>query len=380
MHAAHTRRRRVPTWLIGVFSAALLAGSALTVWHINSFYARSHQVGSALIHTERQAIARAQKRERTASRPAATTVPTSKTPVSRTVSAVSCKAPAAHGPVGLVEAPSIKLTAPIVQGDADGQLAVSVGHDPGSDWPGGGGTVVLDGHDVTWFHHLPDLHTGALIRVVEPCATWTYRVTGAKVVTAGSPVPNRPGLLAMVTCYPLDALYFTNHRYVLTATQIGGPGVTPRSAATSSGDYPTVSAGVPAPWSSQDSLAANPTPLGTLKVSGTPAARWSESPAPLNDAASAQSAFFAALREAQTSTAIWARFHPGLPAGRAVTVLAGQSVVGHNTPMGTSLQVTGGRVTGATVTDDVELSDGQVDSVTARFVVTSGAFRLVSWG
>lgn len=383
MRGSHLHRRhRVPTWVLGTASVALLALAGATVIHIEGFYARSHRVGSALIAAEKQAIARADRPGATRGAPTrATGHPAGTATSASTATTLSCRAPAATGAAGLLEIPRIGLTAPIVQGDSEAHLAVAVGHDPSSDWPGGGGTVVLDGHDVTWFHHLPELRPGAKIEIVEPCGTWTYRMERARVVAAGTPVPQRAGLLALVTCYPLDALFFTNHRYLLTATQIGAPvrsaRTSPRQASTDS--FPVPSPGVGPPWSSADSLAANPTPLGTLRTIGHPSPAWSESPAPLDAAANAQQAFFAALRQALVSTAAWRDQHPGVKVTSAVTRLSGQSVTGHLADMGTELDVAGTRVTGATITDYVELSDGATDNITAHLDVSGGKFRIVSW-
>lgn len=379
MRGAHLRRRhRVPTWVLGTVSVALLALAGATVIHIEGFYARSHRVGSALIAAEKQAIARADHHRPPPAKADRSTPPTTAAPTSRPA-VVSCKSPSGTRAVGLLEIPRIGLTAPIVQGDSEAHLAVAVGHDPSSDWPGGGGTVVLDGHDVTWFHHLPELHQGSTIKVIEPCATWTYRVAGAKVVVAGTPVKQRPGLLALVTCYPLDALFFTDHRYLLTADQVAGPSRSSGAPAAEPVSFPVPAAGVPAPWSASDSLADNPTPLGTLHTIGNPSPAWSESPAPLDAAANAQQAFFAALRQALVSTAAWRDQHPGVKVTAAVTRLSGQAVTGHLADMGTELDVTGDRVTGATITDYVELSDGATDNITARLTVSGGKFRIVSW-
>src|SRR5580658_7134110 len=44
---------------------------------------------------------------------------------------------------GLIEIPSLSLTAPVLQGLTDQVLAVAAGHDPESPWPGGAGERVL---------------------------------------------------------------------------------------------------------------------------------------------------------------------------------------------------------------------------------------------
>lgn len=373
-HAKRRRYRTVPALLAGV-GVVLLGVAAALVIHVVGFYAHSGTVGSSLVANEKAAITPASTPTSTGARS------------SQVATTVSCPAPhpASGRPAALLEIPAIGLDAPVLQGDGDGVLAVAVGHDPASSWQAGPGTVVLDAHDVTWFHHLPRLHPGDMIRIVDPCDTVRYRVEAARVEPAGTPVVDRPGQLVLVTCYPLDALFYTDQRYVLTATQVGGP---IGSAAQLSGAQRRVTvpgSGVPAAWSGVDTLGANPTPLGSLQVNGHPSVAWSESPAPLDAAAAAQDAFFASLREGEESTATWSGLHPGLSPTQAVTDLVGTQVVGNIAAMQTILDVEGSTVRSATVTDGVALSDGVELDLKGTFDVSGsrtgspGSFRLVSW-
>lgn len=374
LHAKRTRRRGLPV-LLGVTGSALLGLAVALVIHVVGFYAHSSAVGSSMVAKEETAIARGRSATTTGRR-------------SNVGTSVSCSAPdpAAGRPAALLEISAIGLEAPVLQGDGDGVLSVAVGHDPASSWQAGPGTVVFDAHDVTWFHHLPRLLPGDVISVVDPCDTVRYRVDWARVEPAGTPVVNRPGLLVLVTCYPLDALFYTNQRYIVAATQVGGP--ISGSAVQFSGTQRGVTvpgSGVPAAWSSVATLAANPTPLGGLRVNGHPSGAWSQSPDPLAAATAAQDAFFASLREGEASMATWSALHPGIPVSRAITELAGTHVVGNGAAMQTSLDVDGSTIRSATVTDGVVLSDGVQLDLTGFFEVSgapgrsAGRFRLVAW-
>ncbi|MDA8062706.1 MAG: class D sortase [Actinomycetota bacterium] len=373
--------------MLTVLGVALVGIAAALVIHIVGFYARSAAVGGALVARERAAIASAAPPTSRATRPPTSPATDRRTsPVTRAgtdQSIPSCRSttPPAGRLAALLEIPAIGLVAPVLQGDGEGVLAVAVGHDPASSWQSGPGTVVLDGHDVTWFHRLTSLRAGEVISVVDPCETVDYRVVGGRVDPAGTAVANRPGRLVLVTCYPLDALYFTNQRYVLTATQVGPPRETAAGAqaAGTLRQRPAPPAGVPSAWAGVSTLAANPTPLGTLQVDGHPSISWSQSPDPLDAAADAQDAFFASLREAESSTATWSAIHTGLPLDYAVTALAGQDVVGNAAPMQTTLGVEGSVVRYATLTDGVVLGDGVQLDLTARLSVGAGGFDLVSW-
>ncbi len=118
----------------------------------------------------------------------------------------------------IITAPSIRLRAPVLAGIDDAQLDVGVGHLPGSSWPDLGGTSVLEAHDVTFFARLAALKPGETVEVTAPCRQWIYRVASGRVVRKGTPIVDTPApTLVLVTCWPTNALYLTNSRYVLIA-------------------------------------------------------------------------------------------------------------------------------------------------------------------
>jgi len=155
------------------------------------------------------------------------TSPRWRTPERVSHAAVPAAAPKAPQPstgavVAALSAPSIGLFADVLQGTSDAILAAAPGHDPKSALPGEAGTAVLNAHNLTFFRHLDSLAPGDAIVVRTAQGTFRFAVTGHEVVRAGTPLPDTPlPSLALVACYPLDALYATDERYVVLASLVG---------------------------------------------------------------------------------------------------------------------------------------------------------------
>ncbi len=247
--------------------------------------------------------------------------------------------------------PSLRLRAPVVQGDGSAQLAVAVGHVVSSVWPGSVGTAVLAAHNVSWFSRIDMLRAGSTIRYRTPCATYTYAVTSQRVVDAGSAVAsgNAP-VLVLDTCYPLDALWFTSRRYLVTATLQRS---TPRAVSAAPGSSPQVSGDGSATTPSLPSRPADlpSVPLGTLRLSGSPTDSFRQSLAPVHAELSLVQLFQRSLASDLSG--------PGAPfaAASVQTYLRGLSI---------DLRVAGTQVQSARATAVVQLSGG----------AAPGAYRL----
>jgi LPXTG-site transpeptidase (sortase) family protein len=358
--AEHARREA--DWLAalrlvcGVLVAVGLALGGWLVW----FFAHSSIEGRALLTQAQTRIA------------AAATPPRARGSVA---ASARCRPPA--GAVGELVVPALSLVAPVVQGDGAAQLSDAVGHVPTSVWPGGNGTAVLVAHDVTWFHDLPDLPSGAEIEYVSRCDAFTYRVLSARVVTAGTPVANAPGTLALVTCWPLDALWFTSTRELVLAAQVGGSSTATPVTVPSRPRVPPLA--VPASLAAVDTLARNPTPLGALSVAGSHLHAFEESPGPLADAAAVQDVFFAAQRAAEADRAtLWAQVAPGVPA-TAAAPLEGEHVSGFGASLATTLVVSGSRLLGGRVEVQEVLTSGGEWTLTCTEGIVTGRLAVTSW-
>ena len=274
-----------------------------------------------------------------------------------------------HGglaPAGLIAAPAIGLQAPVVEGVGNAQLDVAVGHVPGSVWPGQLGTAVLSAHDVSWFSRINHLHPGDTVTFTDRCQTLRYRVVGDQVVRSGSPLYSTLApRLALVTCYPLNALFLTPQRYVVEADLVSvsdhGAGA-PQPPAL---PPPLV---VPAPQALAAqglTLATNDAPLGTLGLTGSPSVTWQQSPVPLQVESSVLALYFAAVRSAeQRQAAWWQAVAPEVPFEKAAP-LAGATIARNDRSVTPVLDVTGSTVTGATVTARPEVAGGSRPGVYA---------------
>lgn len=260
---------------------------------------------------------------------------------------------------GILKIPALGLTAPVVQGTGDTQLNVAVGHDPSSVWPGSVGTSVLAAHDVTWFSSITALKPGELIDYVERCSTIEYRISDAKVVSAGTPIFNTGAAkLTLVTCYPLDALFLTPQRYIVNATMVAQVQNSQENSANLVADQ-VPSVPVPAALNAQGlTIGTNPAPMGTLKVIGTPSSAWRQSSLPLNDLASAITLYFAALHSAeQGQPSWWSTFSPTVPFS-VNSALVGTTVVGNQSLFNPTLDVQGSRLVSVQLTTWPQLSSG----------------------
>jgi sortase A len=351
-HTRRRSRRSRPTGRLIVASAGALsicAGTAIAA-QLGLFFFHSSRAGGDLIGREQQAIARA------AGSPSACQDTHGRAAGGAAASAArQAPGPVGSGgqqPDGLLEAPVLGLVAPVVEGTGDAVLDDAVGHDPESAWPGGQGTSVLSAHDVTWFSHIGQLKPGDEIRYVTPCRTATYKVTSHAIVKAGTPVYDTGAArLVLDTCYPLNALYITATRYLLYATLVGTAPTHALTVAPQSWRPPAVPA--PAALAAQGlSLADNSAPLGTLRLTGSPAPAWAQSSAPLDFQAAALAAYFGIVRSAaQEKSTWWADLAPAVPVAAAKTLWGGR--LSYDSALTVTLRAEGTRAASAKLTATV---------------------------
>jgi LPXTG-site transpeptidase (sortase) family protein len=351
--------RRPPRWgatgirvTIAVVSVVMIGVATVLATRIVYFLHRSSTQGAALVHTERRAIAAA------------------------TGNTAACQSASGAGraaaPDGLLEAPSLALVAPVLQGASDAVLSDAVGHVTTSVWPGQPGTSVLSAHDVTWFSGITGLRPGDVVRYVTPCRTYSFRVTSHAIVQAGAPVfTTRGARLVLDTCYPLDALYVTSTRYLVYATLMESSPTHPFSPPPrESWPVPTVPA--PHALAAQGlSDASNYAPLGTLAVAGTQPTAWRQSSAPLAFETAALAEYFGLTRSAaENRHTWWADLAPSVPA-QAAGALWNGVIETYDTRLSVSLSVRGGQPLGATLSADVTVA-GAGYQVTVTETVRGG--------
>jgi sortase A len=210
---------------------------------------------------------------------------------------------------GLGEIPQLSLTAPVLQGLSDGVLAVAAGHDTDSPWPGGRGESILESHDVSYFSQISKLKSGDKVVWVDHCAQLTFVVIGHEILNPGALIEAPAGDrgLALITCYPTNALFFTPDRFVVLTSLVAKG-----TASTKPGPVKVVTPHlkVPAP---PDLVAQNLTLgdssvlVGYMKVTGTPSSGWVQGPASLDLEALALESYIGAEKAVAQHNSTWWR-------------------------------------------------------------------------
>ena len=122
------------------------------------------------------------------------------------------------------------VDAPVFYGDTNKILNQGVGtyaDDGGVGIPGEGKTILLAGHNNTFFNDLQHAEVGATVTITTHYGVYTYEVTEMKVMDyqdeTSYDFSRTDENLILYTCYPFDALGFTPNRYFVYAKYVSGP-------------------------------------------------------------------------------------------------------------------------------------------------------------
>lgn len=207
---------------------------------------------------------------------------------------------------GVLTIPAIGLIAPVESGTSNAVLAVALGHDSSTSWPGAGKSSLLAGHDVGFLSQDTKLNVGDSITYTEPCATLHFVVQSHIIEKPfqNIPMPLKGGLV-LDSCWPTDALWYTPQRYLVIAQYV--------STTVSSPNIP----GVPIPPTVPSinlppgllpanlTLATNPWPMGHLIINGSPSNNWSQSQAALQAEKSALELLFGLRHSISSAESTW---------------------------------------------------------------------------
>lgn len=107
---------------------------------------------------------------------------------------------------GKIQCEAIGMESPVYYGDDETILEIGVGTYSGGCIPGENGTILLGGHDTTFFETLGEAEKGDIISIETVYGTCRYKVTEtaiAKVTdTDAYPLQNQKEQLILYTCYP----------------------------------------------------------------------------------------------------------------------------------------------------------------------------------
>lgn len=122
------------------------------------------------------------------------------------------------------------VSAPVYYGDSNSLLNQGVGtykDANGVGIPGQGKTILLAGHNNTFFNDLQHVAVGAVVTIRTAYGTYTYEVTDTEVKdyqdASAYDFTRTDENLILYTCYPFDALGFTPNRFFVYAKYVSGP-------------------------------------------------------------------------------------------------------------------------------------------------------------
>lgn len=119
------------------------------------------------------------------------------------------------------------IDAPLFMGDGNIALRYGVGIYYGSHIPGAGGTILVAGHNNTYFNGLKNAEVGQTVVIKTSYGNYYYQITDIQVKNATDPTAfdlsaNYENLV-MYTCYPFNQLGLTNKRCFVYASLVSGP-------------------------------------------------------------------------------------------------------------------------------------------------------------
>jgi sortase A len=129
--------------------------------------------------------------------------------------------PSEGGKIGSITIPALNnRTISIYQGTGDKELKKGVGHFSQSVLPGEEDNCVLSAHRETGFRGIGDLKIGDLLIIKTSAGSFTYKVSGTRIVDADDKtviVPTDHAVLTMTTCYPFNFIGNAPDRYIVSA-------------------------------------------------------------------------------------------------------------------------------------------------------------------
>src|SRR5690348_6876621 len=123
-----------------------------------------------------------------------------------------------------VSIPKINLDVIVVEGTNHRALRVGPGHLKNTPAPGAIGNSVISAHRDTFFRHIYELAKGDEIQVRRDGHTYTFQVTGKKIVEPNdlSVLKNSPDArLTLITCYPTYYIGPAPQRLIVFSKLVG---------------------------------------------------------------------------------------------------------------------------------------------------------------
>lgn len=146
---------------------------------------------------------------------------------SDTVNAKDVDFPSVNKQFGELKIKSCSVNAKLFFGDGKIPLRNGVGVYAGSFIPGYNKTILVAGHNNTYFNGLKNIKKGDTVKINTSYGNYKYRVTAAKIYNAENKkaydLSKNEENLILYTCYPFDTLGITEKRFFVYAEKVSGP-------------------------------------------------------------------------------------------------------------------------------------------------------------
>jgi sortase A len=132
--------------------------------------------------------------------------------------------PATGAWVAKLDAPSVHLSATVLEGSDDGTLARGAGHIEYTPLPGQSGNIGIAGHRDTTFRAVRHLRPGDALELTTADRVYRYVISKTFVVEPEDVYVLDPGdqpMMTLVTCYPFEFIGHAPHRYIIQAVLVG---------------------------------------------------------------------------------------------------------------------------------------------------------------
>jgi sortase A len=122
--------------------------------------------------------------------------------------------------IARLEAPTVQLSATVLEGSDDRTLARAAGHIEETSLPGAPGNVGIAGHRDTTFRRVRNLHVGDPLVVTTADHVLHYRIRALNVVEPENVSVLDPldhPTVTLVTCYPFEFFGHAPQRFIVSA-------------------------------------------------------------------------------------------------------------------------------------------------------------------
>jgi len=207
---------RVLSLTVMVLGIGFIVYATFNIWSQSGYYIDDNHIGNT---SSVASVAKLNKIKLES----AGTVNSDNATVSSLDKAIYTVYPSEGDNIGSLTIPALNRELPIIQGTGAAELEKGVGHFTQSVLPGQKDNCVISGHRDTYLRQIGKLKLGDELIVQTSAGTFTYKVSGTRIVHENDKtviVPMDHAVLTLTTCYPFDFIGSAPDRYIVSANLV----------------------------------------------------------------------------------------------------------------------------------------------------------------